>query len=165
MCSLLVMCGTDTDTITELIDSTITLPIDFPFCDSAYLVSVVYDSFGNRGVDTSCSFLIAPCAPVSLSICPPYISYNSCINPAGIFHIEESDSTAIDTTAAFFTIYIYEDGVLTDSTCVNSPNPAIIWSGSEWNYDVSIFPSVADGDSVIITLDSLFNIYGCKIYP
>ncbi len=165
MCSLLVMCGTDTDTITELTDSIITLPIDFPFCDSAYLVSVVYDSFGNRGVDTSCAFLIAPCAPVSLSICPPYISYNSCINPAGIFHIEESDSTAIDTTAAFFTIYIYEDGVLTDSTCVNSPNPAIIWSGSEWNYDVSIFPSVADGDSVIITLDSLFNIYGCKIYP
>ncbi|MCD6594146.1 VCBS repeat-containing protein [bacterium] len=166
ICSLFVMCNIDTDTVFAFSDTIFEIPAVLSPCDSAYMIAVVYDSFGNRGVDTSCTFMIVSCVPASVTvICPIYMAYNSCINPDATFHIEEPDSTIIDTTMAFFTFSIYRGGMLFDETHINSPNPAIIWSGLDWNFDVSLFPSVSDGDSIIVTLDSLFNIYGCKIYP
>jgi len=165
-CSLWIACEGDTVFIGEFSDNPFdwTVP-DLP-CDTARLIFSTFDSFGNYGADTSCAFTIVLCAPANAyTVCPTAIAFNSCIDPLAYFFIEDTTGISIDTFRAHLTYSIYQFGILVDEIHIDSPHASIDWSGSGNQYWLTCSPMVSDGDSVIVTIDSLYNIAGCKIIP
>ncbi len=161
-----VLCGSTVDTIFPLSSYYMDIALNFPYCDSMRFVVAALDSFGNVGVDTSCYFVLAPCVPGSARVvCPESVSFSSCENPYSIFEILDPDSTPIDTSRVYFTFRLYHSGVLGDSMVVSPPDPYISVFGEVFDLQFYCYPPASDGDSVVITLDSAFNIYGCRIFP
>ena len=165
-CLIEVLCGDIPETSFWMFNSDTQLILNYPPCDSMRFVVTAIDSFGNVGVDTSCYFVLAPCVPATAwVVCPIEISFNSCETPYVIFEVLEPDSTPIDTSRTFFTFRIYNSGVLVDSIGVSPPDPYISVSGTPFDLQFYCYPPVSDEDSVAISLDSTFNIYGCQIFP
>jgi len=165
-CSVWAACTTETSFVGEFTDTNIiwTVP-DLP-CDSANLIVATYDSFGNRGWNESCPFIIVPCdAAIGSVACFSTISFSSCSTGYTMFHIEEANGLEIDTLRSYFTRIIFHPSGTADTAHFRPPTSEIFWSGSDDIYDVYFGENYADGDSVIIRLDSLFNVWGCKIIP
>lgn len=165
-CLIEVLCADIPETSFWMSNSDTQLILNYPPCDSMRFVVTAIDSFGNVGIDTSCYFVLAPCVPASAGVvCPIEISFISCETPYAVFEVLEPDSTPIDTSRTFFTLRIYNSGVLVDSIGVSPPDPYISVSGTPFDLQFYCYPPVSDGDSVAISLDSVFNIYGCRVFP
>ena len=164
--TITVLCGSVAETTFALDDFMAEIPLNFPPCDSMRFMVTAIDSFGNIGMDTSCYFTLVPCVPASAwVVCPVENTYSSCETPYAIIHVVSPDSASIDTSRTFFTFQIYHDGALRDELHVNPPTPYISVYGFPFSLDFYCYPPVMDGDSVIVVMDSVFNVYGCKIYP
>ena len=111
-------------------------------------------------------FTIGPCCkPALTSIGCPYpncYSFTSC-NPQPVsFIISDTTGQTINHSRTYFTIRVYHSGGGSDTYSITGDSPAITWSGDTAEID---WTSISDGDSVVITLDSLFTDEGCRTVP
>jgi len=141
---------------------------------------VQYRIFVNRGAgDAELSPLIdsvwvslfenacTPCPPAETwIICPlPCGSFSSCSTQTMIFGIRDTTGVAIDTNRVYFTVIdVHPDGSA-DTTLLFEPSSLIAFSGWASNITVTVSGSWANGDSVHISLDSLYNADGCLTTP
>ncbi|MBN2543822.1 hypothetical protein JXI42_13260 [bacterium] len=130
--------------------------------DVVFSVSVV-DSFGNPGYNESCSFVIVDAAtPVEVSIiCPdPCGVYTSCLPQSFILSLYDSSGAGIDTMRTYFTLIINHLRGGADTIYISEPSPYLTFFSDTL---VEVSYNHFDGDSVVLTLDSVYNIYGCSI--
>ncbi len=99
-------------------------------------------------------------------ICPyPCWQFSSCSTQVAMFRIQEPFHTRIDTMMAYFTISIYRGGTLWTTYQLNEPSPYLWFSGVSDSLVATVTGNWAEGDSVVIKLDSLLTIFGCKTTP
>ncbi len=165
-CSLWIVCGADTQFLGAATDTSLDFVVPYMPCDSAVFIAVTYDSFGNRGVEVSCPFVILPCASALCSlVCPTSFGFVSCTTAYAGFHIVDTTGAEIDTARAFLTVLIFHEAGGVDTLRISTPSPFVSWIGAGDEYDLFLGYDYADADSVQITLDSLFNVAGCRILP
>ncbi len=117
-------------------------------------------------LDTCWYYFITPCRPLDLSvICPlPCYSFVACSSASIVFEINDTAGFGIDTMNAFFTVIENHPSGLADTSIFESPLPNIIFDFSS-DTTVAVWDNWTDGDSVIITLDSLYSMDGCVTKP
>ena len=110
------------------------------------------------------------CSPaVVWTQCPaPCWNFSSCINQSAEIGIMDTSSVGIDTMQTFFTVYIFDSAGGIDTFSVSEPSPSLFFTGDTVSLDsliANIYGIWSNNDSVVVTLDSVFNTEHCKIYP
>jgi len=113
---------------------------------------------------------ICECPPAIVWInCPvPCWSFSSCANQTLEIGIMDTSSVGIDTTQFYITIYTYHLAGSVDTIHISEPSANLYFSGDIIELDsiiANVYGTWANGDSVVVSLDSVFNLYNCKIYP
>ncbi|MCD6594962.1 hypothetical protein J7L68_04720 [bacterium] len=139
-------------------------------CDTLWFVVSARDSFCNWGSD-SCA--IPPvCRPIEAQIlCAPCGGFTGCYNQTVLWQFTDLNSINIDTSRTYFsvlinhasgtadTIHLTGDSDSLSFECVPSPPECyqveVTLSGFEFE----------SGDSVWVTIDSLYNEAGCLTIP
>lgn len=117
-------------------------------------------------LDTCWNYYITPCRPLDLEvICPlPCYSFVACSSAAIVFSINDTAGFGVDSMNAYFTVIENHFSGLADTSYLSSPSPNIIFDFST-DTTVTVWDNWSDGDSVIITLDSLYSEDGCVTRP
>lgn len=105
------------------------------------------------------------CAPALAWIGCPYpncFEFTSCKPQPVTFAMQDTTGRAIDHNQVYFTITVFHPLGGSDVYPIDGSHSAVFWSGDT---AVVNWPMVADGDSVEITLDSLFTTDGCLTVP
>ncbi len=134
--------------------------------DTWFYIQVV-DSAACGAVDSVLVIYYCPCVPaVTWIICPlPCWSFTSCDNQVIIFGIQDTMGILIDTTRVWFTRIVNHPGGTADTTSILSSSPDVFFSSLSDSISATVFGMYADGDSVVITLDSLYNSNNCITIP
>ena len=116
-------------------------------------------------LDTCWRFYIQPCRPLDIWVdCPlPCYSYSSCTTGAVVFGISDTAGRGIDTTMAYFTVIRYFHA-MAETLFLESPSPYIIFDFAT-DSTISVWGNWVDGDSVSVSLDSIFSPDGCVTEP
>ncbi len=162
-------CGYDTTlTTSDTFYNWVASP-DFIGCDTLWFVVSARDSFCNWGSD-SCR--IPPvCREAWANIaCIPCGSFTSCAGQTASFVVTDLDGIDIDTMRVYATILVFHPDSTADTVRLSEP------SDSVW-FECLTSPgcsrvlihlggvTFSDGDSVVVSLDSLFNAAGCITIP
>ncbi|MCD6532081.1 PQQ-binding-like beta-propeller repeat protein [bacterium] len=140
--------------------ATFVLPEDAAGCDSVYFIVAAPDSFCNWGYDT-CAVPILTCRPaVVWLVCPPDLPliWSSCANQWVIFGVADTSGFEIDTTRVFVSSIVNGDTIII-------PPDSLEFSYSGDTVWISVPGRFADKDSVVVSIDSVFNEAGCKTAP
>ena len=138
-------------------------------CDTLWFVVSARDSFCNWGID-SCS--VPPICRLALTriLCAPCGGFSGCYDQTAQFAISDPDGYDIDTLRTYFTVSVYHSDGTADTVHLHEPTDSL----SFWCYAdtlCSIIQVTVQGftfennDSVVVSLDSLFNSAGCKTEP
>ncbi len=134
-------------------------------CDTKFFVRVT-DSLGCTSLDSV--FVNDTCChrgAVS-RVCPaPSLSFSACNVQRISFLLCDTAGYAIDTMGAYFTQKVFHASGSIDSLRISEPSPRLRFFGIADSFIAEISGNWLDGDSVIIRLDSLFNLNHCKIFP
>ncbi|RKZ30777.1 hypothetical protein DRQ36_04250, partial [bacterium] len=137
--------------------------------DICVTVTDTTDYCPDNRLDTCWQIYIKPCVPVDVWVdCPlPCYSFTSCSTQQMIFGINDTTGTGIDTMRVFFDVEIFRGGALFDSYTVSEPSDSLFFTifGALDSLYATVRGNWADGDSVIINMDSVFTIDGCKTEP
>ena len=128
------------------------------------LIVVVRDSFCNIARDT-CTFQIRYCTEFITRLdCPASSNeFSSCVSQEVRFFFRDTTGASIDTMRVYFTVHVINRETGADSSFSIVPvSPYLHFVGD--TLGIVSFPG-ADGDSVVVTLDSLFNESGCRTVP
>jgi len=127
----------------------------------------VSDSALCYALDSVLVIYYCPCVPAATwIICPlPCWSFTSCDNQFMIFGIQDTMGILIDTTRIWFTRIVNHPGGSADTTTVLPSSPDVFFSGLSDSISATVWGMYADGDSVVITFDSLYNSNDCITIP
>ncbi len=133
-------------------------------------------AFNDCGTKTTMvwKFYIEPCA-----VCAPAVAWIECPSPCGsfsacedqgmIFGIADTTGVAIDTTRVYFTAEIYHTDDTADTVYISEDTDSLSFICAPTGCDsLSVILNgflFDSGDSVIFTLDSLYNANGCLTIP
>ncbi|RKZ34031.1 hypothetical protein DRQ33_03050 [bacterium] len=124
------------------------------------------DSCGSNIADTCWTFTVDFCSPALVWMeCPTTNSFVSCDTAKIIFGIHDTTGIEIDTTRIYGTIFNFHSETEIDTIPVSVSEALLFFSGSGDSIISTLYQPVADGDSVIFQLDSVFNEVDCLIYP
>jgi len=128
------------------------------------------DTCGPNVSDTCWEFIVGTCREAMVWLeCPIHCrSFFSCSTQAIIFGIIDTSDAQIDTMQVFFTGMVFHPGGDIDTMLIQEPSGALSFAGDTIELDslmATIISTWADGDSVVITFDSLFNNAGCRTIP
>ena len=133
-------------------------------CDSALVVVSMRDSFCNWGTDTAV-IPITPCEPDSAwFICAPCNSFASCDTQWFIMQIADAQGSDIDTMRVYFTLRVRHTTGFPITFHIHEPTAMLRFECAPSGCDTVtayIFYFPYDGDSITITLDSLYDSRGC----
>ncbi len=130
-----------------------------------FSVSDTTDYCDDNVLDTCWIYRVPGCKELEAWIeCPmPCASFTSCEDQHMIFGISDTAGIGIDTTAMYFTVIrSYYGGA--DTSHISPPSPNI-FIDLDTDTLIYITGDWMDGDSVTITLDSLFSEDGCRTMP
>jgi len=130
-------------------------------CDSFWFNVSVRDSFCNWGED-SC-LMQTECNPaLAQIICGPCGTFTGCANQIVRFEIVNPSGFAIDTTKTYFTVMIHHIIGGTDVIHLNEPTPRLSFS-CRCDSVITIVSGITfvSGDSVVVSIDSLYDVRGC----
>ena len=113
-----------------------------------------------------CTYYFEGCPPAIVEVGCPYpdcFQFSSC-NPQPVsFAISDTSGRTIDHSRTFFTIINWHRSTGTsDTSHISGTDPAVSWSADTATVNWS---TISDGDSVVITIDSLFTTDGCRTIP
>ncbi len=117
-------------------------------------------------VDTLCCtyYFEGGCAPALAEVgCPsPNCFRQSSCNPQPVsFTIADTTGRTIDHSRVYFTVVVYHAGGGSDVYHITGADGSVAWLG-----DTAVVSwSAADGDSVVISLDSIYTTDGCLTVP
>ncbi len=116
---------------------------------------------------TDVSVRVCTCPPAVVWVeCPyPCWSYSSCGDQVVIFGVHDTTGVEIDTNRVWVTSIVFHPDLTADTVHLCEPTPLMEFSSLSDSVTVTVRGSFSDGDSVIITLDSLYNIDGCLTIP
>ena len=111
-------------------------------------------------------FAIQPCCKPAVvqpgCPAPECFSFSSCEPQQVRFAIYDTTGQTIDISRTYFTVYVYHAGGGVDTYHITGSDSHLSWSGDT----VSVYWSpVADGDSVVILIDSVYTTDGCRTIP
>jgi len=131
-------------------------------CPECTLIVAARDSFCNWGYDT-CMFEIRYCTPAYAEVlCPlPCGSFSSCPNQRMIFMIQDTTGVAIDTSRLYFTIISNHPTGSADTLELVGTSRNVTLEGRPDSLIATVVYFYADGDSVVISLDSVYNVDSC----
>ncbi len=117
-------------------------------------------------LDSCWFYYITPCRPLDLTVvCPlPCWSFVACSSASVVFGVSDTSGFGIDTTRAYFTVIEHHPSGLADTSHIASPSANIIFDFAS-DTTIAVWDDWADGDSITITLDSLFSLDGCSTEP
>gem|GEM_PF-4218702 len=169
-CSLYIFgYGCDYDTIIFLADSIFEWEFisDVSPCDSLAFVSVVRDSFCNRGADTCVVF--PGCIPgVAELTCPPPGIYTACEYQPMIWHIQDGAGITLDLDRVYFSIIISHQSGDVDTIVLDGSSDFVNFEclDSSCSEVIATVEGIQffSGDSVWVQVDSFFNVLGCGTF-
>ena len=120
------------------------------------------DAYDSVYIEDTCS-----CAPaITWLECPlPCYRFSSCPNQTVIYGIHDTIGVSIDTTRFWVTVIAYHEFGGSDITHLTGNSPFLNFSALSDSILATISGNWLDGDSVIIILDSLYNINDCRTIP
>jgi len=134
-------------------------------CDTLWFVVSARDSFCNWGKD-SCA--IPPvCRPAwGLIECAPCESFTSCYDQIVRWIVTDLDGINIDTMQVYLTLEIFHADATADTFYLHEPSDSLSFSCLEDTTCSRVIITISgfefeSGDSVWISLDSLYNEAGC----
>jgi hypothetical protein len=127
-------------------------------------------SNGCSGVCSVYVEIIYCCArAIAKILCPdPCWQFSSCSSQVIIFGIKDTSGIGIDTMQVHFTEQVFPNIGSPTITYIHEPSGWLYFTGDLVGLDslrAIISGTWADGDSVSITLDSIFTTDSCKAFP
>ena len=161
-CSVYVFCGDSLTDSFAVEDTFFAFSLDTLDCFNLQFAVATYDSFANRGTDTTCTIKV--CAGQGWADCPvPCRSYTSCEDQIMRFGLWDPRGIGIDTTRIYFTVHIFHAAEWAETLSIALPDTLASIFPEGDTVMVEIQRLWEDGDSVEIILDSAFTVDGCKI--
>ncbi len=107
------------------------------------------------------------CPPAVVWVeCPyPCWNYSSCSDQIVVFGIQDTSGYAIDTMRVWVTSMVFHSDMSSDTLRLNEPTPLLDFSAMSDSITVTVYGTWGDGDSVVISLDSLYNENDCLTIP
>jgi len=179
------MAGLDTGTVVFTVDGIVETTIFSPSGDDWYfqwtpdssyvrgdsveLCLTAKDSAGyclENTLDTCWYYYVLSCRPLDILIdCPiPCYAFSACSSAAIVFAVNDTAGFGIDTMRAYFTIIENHISGLADTSYLMPPSPRINFDFS-MDSTITVWGNWAEGDSITITLDSLFSQDSCMTTP
>jgi len=144
--------------------STLQNPI-IPDADTLYtgaFVLTVVDTNGCYDTDSVFVSVELCCAPAVVWLeCPTsFLQFSSCSSQVAIFGIHDTTGCAIDTMRVYCTVIIRNDAGV-DTIFLSGASPYLNFSGWSDSIFVIVHKNWSDGDTVEISIDSIYNERGC----
>ncbi len=76
--------------------------------------------------------------------------------------MQDTSGHILDHARAYFTIHIFHEAGGSDIYRITGADSRVIWTGDTARVK---WTPIADGDSIVIRLDSIFTTDGCKTVP
>ena len=130
-------------------------------------MSVVRDSFCNRGADTCVVF--PGCIPgVAELTCPPPGIYTACEYQPMIWHIQDGAGITLDLDRVYFSIIISHQSGDVDTIVLDGSSDFVNFEclDSSCSEVIATVEGIQffSGDSVWVQVDSFFNVLGCETF-
>jgi len=141
---------------------------DADISNSGTYTLVVVDSNGCADTTTTGVIItVCECPPAVVWIeCPiPCWSFSSCSTQVMIFGIMDTTGIPIDTMRVYFTVINNHSDGTADTAYISESSVILDFSAWSDSVTATIFGSWADGDSILISLDSLYNANNCLTIP
>ena len=148
--------------------STLQNPI-IPNADTLYSGIFTLTVTDANGCDDTASISVLVelcCAPAMVWLeCPiPFLHFASCSSQVAIFGIHDTTGSAIDTMRVYCTVIIRNDAVV-DTIHLSGASPYLNFSAWSDSISVVVQKNWSDGDTVEISIDSIYNERGCLTTP
>ncbi|MCD6418988.1 PKD domain-containing protein [bacterium] len=148
--------------------STLQNPI-IPYADTLYsgiFTLTITDTNGCGDTASTAVLVELCCSPAMVWLeCPtPFLQFFSCSSQVAIFGIHDTTGSAIDTMRVYCTVITRNSGIA-DTIHLSGASPYLNFSAWSDSISVTVHKIWANGDTVEISLDSIYNEMGCLTIP